>query len=65
MPPTDDNIAVPSPGGESVVSSKREASPDPADEAARNGKKKKTGAGNRGVANLTAEQLQKKRENGR
>ena len=64
MPP--DDVAAPSPGGESVVSSKREASPDAGgagDEASR--KRKKTGPGNRGVAHLTPEQLQKKRENGR
>jgi hypothetical protein len=42
---------------------KREASGTPADDIGR--KKKKTGPGSRGVANLTPEQLAKKRANGK
>ena len=67
MGPASEDVAA-SPGGESAISSKRGASPEvnsvgaaPGD-AAR--KKKKTGPGSRGVANLTPEQLAKKRENG-
>ena len=58
---------APSPGGESVVSSKRGASPDTGFGVGRDAeahKKKKIGPGSRGVANLTPEQLAKKRENG-
>jgi hypothetical protein len=75
MPPGLDDVA-PSPGGESIASSKRGASPDDAlnggtgaesesalTAAAR--KKKKLGPGSRGVANLTPEQLEKKRANGK
>lgn len=66
MAPGSEDVAL-SPGGESAVSSKRGASQDPGsaaavEDAAR--KKKKMGAGSRGVANLTPEQLAKKRENG-
>lgn len=65
-----EELVVQSPGGASIAgdNKKREASPEPdagdaaAQEAAR--KKKKTGPGSRGVANLTPEQLAKKRENG-
>lgn len=65
-----EELDVQSPGGASIAgdNKKREASPEPdvgdaaAQEAAR--KKKKTGPGSRGVANLTPEQLAKKRENG-
>lgn len=62
--------AAPSPGGESVTSYKREASlatsPDgsTAGSAPPDSKKKKTGPGSRGVANLTPDQLAKKRANG-
>ncbi|KAK7229085.1 hypothetical protein V2G26_001255 [Clonostachys chloroleuca] len=66
-----EELDVQSPGGASIAgdNKKREASPEPdvgdaaAQEAAR--KKKKTGPGSRGVANLTPEQLAKKRENDR
>ncbi|CAH0001865.1 unnamed protein product [Clonostachys byssicola] len=66
-----EELVVQSPGGGSIAgdNKKREASPEPdagdsaAQEAAR--KKKKTGPGSRGVANLTPEQLAKKRENDR
>lgn len=66
MATTSEDMA-PSPGVESTVSSKRGMSPESGavgadDDAAR--KKKKTGPGSRGVANLTPEQLAKKRENG-
>lgn len=70
MGPASDDVA-PSPGGESVVSSKRGASPDGIGSGAGGGsaaeaaaKRKKMGPGSRGVANLTPEQLAKKRENG-
>jgi hypothetical protein len=60
---------APSPGGESVISSKRGASPDegvdPTSTGAGGRKKKKAILpGSRGVANLTPEQLAKKRQNG-
>lgn len=63
-----DDVA-PSPGGESVVSSKRGASPDGSSgptgtDAGARKKKKTTLPGSRGVANLTPEQLAKKRQNG-
>lgn len=66
-PGPEDVVAAPSPGGESVVSAsgnKREASSTPADDGGAGRKKKKTGPGSRGVANLTPEQLAKKRANG-
>lgn len=61
---------APSPGGESVVSSKRGASPagssGPTGTGAGVRKKKKTALpGSRGVANLTPDQLEKKRQNGK
>lgn len=58
---------APSPGGESVTGrSKREASSAAGspDSSAASKKLKKTGPGSRGVANLTPEQLAKKRANG-
>lgn len=62
-----DDVA-PSPA-ESVISSKRGASPDgssgpTATDAGARKKKLKTLPGSRGVANLTPEQLAKKRQNG-
>lgn len=77
-PGPEDGLAAPSPGGESVMSGtgggdgdgaggaghKREASGTPADDLAGR-KKKKTGPGSRGVANLTPDQLAKKRANGK
>lgn len=60
--------AADSPGGESVTSSKREASVAASPDGSSFGgpsKKKKTGPGSRGVANLTPDQLAKKRANGK
>ncbi|KAG9256379.1 uncharacterized protein F5Z01DRAFT_507633 [Emericellopsis atlantica] len=64
-PGPEDVLAAPSPGGDSVVSSKRDHSPPPSGDAASKKKKTTAGAGSRGVANLTPEQLAKKRENDR
>lgn len=50
-------------GGAGGGGHKREASGTPADDIAGR-KKKKTGPGSRGVANLTPDQLAKKRANG-